>query len=217
MYADRIDTARKAVAIAMAVCGAGLVVCVRQDDYLTGTLRCEPGIWRWGACTFGVGVSACSVATLALILEYLARPTPPSPFVWRSFFARATTVVVVIAGVGLALAFLVGPGQGIGAAIATTLLLAALREHGEARVGLAVVAAIALGLMLWSMLPANERRVEKGGVRRAAQLPLPVSVGYASARISRKGAKLRTNEDSAAFAPLRKPLVEGGEGCYAEA
>ena len=171
MRADPIDAARKAVAIAMAIFGVGLVVCIQRDDYLTGTLRHEPGIWRWGAWAFGSGIAACLLATFVLVIEYLARPVTPSRFVLRSFLMRASMVLIAIVGVGCVVAFVVGFGQRIGAAIGASLSLAALRERHEARVALAVLAAVAFGLTIWSAQSANQHQDEKRAEQRAACPP----------------------------------------------
>jgi hypothetical protein len=156
MCADRIDVARKVVAIAMAVCAVGLVVCIRQDDYLTRTLRYEPGIWRWGIGVFGSGVAACLIATLAFIVEHLARPTAPTVLTLRSLFVRLLIILMIIVAVGLSMAALFGYAQGAGAVIGTVLLLAALRERRMARTILAALAAIVLGLTLLSTQSAYQ-------------------------------------------------------------
>ena len=56
-YFRRIDIARKAVAIAMAACGVGVVACVHRDDYLRETLRGGPGIMDVGM--LGVSERRC--------------------------------------------------------------------------------------------------------------------------------------------------------------
>jgi hypothetical protein len=171
MYVHRIDVARKAVAIAMAVCGVGLVVCVWRDDYLSGTLRLEPGIWRWGASAFGIGVYACLVAAFAFVVEYLARPGAQIPFALRPFLVRALVIVATVLGTGIAATLAVGPGQGVGVSIGTTLALAAWREHGIARVFLAAIAITAFCLALWSA-QSHEHRVEKGVKQTASSVEL---------------------------------------------
>jgi len=110
-------------------------------------------------------------ATLALIVEYwLGRRA--EPFVWRSFLRARNNIVVVIAAVGLGF----GPSlSGLvkeSARRCDNLLLAALREHGEARVGLAVLAAIALSLCSGRCcLQMNVG--EESAVQRAAHPQLP--------------------------------------------
>jgi hypothetical protein len=148
-YLKAIDTARKAAAVAMAVLGAAFVICVRRDDYLTGTLRWEPGIWAWGGRIFAIGVYGCLIATLGLLLEYLARPAKPWPFSLRWLFIRALLILITVTAVSLALGFAYGPGQAIGAAVGTFLLLAAMRERRMPRGVLASLAAVVLGLTLW--------------------------------------------------------------------
>jgi hypothetical protein len=147
-YLKLIDTARKTVAVAMAVCGVGLVICVNREDYLRLTLRRESGIWTWGCWVFGIGVLACLTATLALIVEYLARPAKPRLFTLRSLFVRSLLIVIAVVAVCLSMAFAYGPWQAIGAVIGTFLVLAAAREHRIVRVVLAILAAIMLGLTL---------------------------------------------------------------------
>jgi hypothetical protein len=150
MYAHRIDVARKAVAIAMVVCSVGVVVCIRRDDYLTGTLKCEPGIWRSGANVFTYGILACLIATAALVVEYLARRAVLSSFSLQSFFVSASIILAIIVASGVLMTFGFGVAQGVGAVIGTILLLAAMRERREARAVLAVLAAVVLGPTLLS-------------------------------------------------------------------
>jgi hypothetical protein len=144
-----IDTARKSVAIAMAVFGAGFAICTRRDDYLTGTLRWEPGIWAWGKWVLGIGVLTCLIATFALIVEYMARPAAPKPITLRSLFIRSLFILIAVVLISFSMTFAYGPPQAIGAVIGAFLLLAAWREQTEWRVVLAVLAAMVFGLTLW--------------------------------------------------------------------
>jgi hypothetical protein len=147
-YLKLVDNVRKAVAIAMAVFGAGYVVCANRNELEFTRETRESGIWAWGAWVFGIAVLACSIATLALVVEYLARPATERPFSLRSFFVRALFIVIVVVAICVAMALLYGPGQAIGAVIGTFLLLAAIREHHTKRAILAFLAAIVLGLTL---------------------------------------------------------------------
>jgi hypothetical protein len=156
MYVDRIDMARKAVVAAMAVCGVGAVVCIRQDDYLTGTLRYEPGMWRWGAWTFGIGVCACFVATFVLVIEYLARSAASDPVVSRPFLARLSALLLIVVAVGVLMTLGFGWAQGVGGVVGGILLLAALRERRGVRMLLAVLSSIVFGLTLWSTQSAYQ-------------------------------------------------------------
>jgi hypothetical protein len=104
-YLKLIDNARKVVAIAMAVCGIGLVVCVNRDDFLRLTLRRESEVWAWGCWVFGAGILVCLVGTFALIVEYLARPAKPTPFALRLAFVRALLTSVVVVAIGLFMTF----------------------------------------------------------------------------------------------------------------
>jgi hypothetical protein len=71
MYAKCIDNARKAVAIALVICGVAFVVCMRQDDYLRETLRRDSGPWGWAMLAFAIGICGCLLATAVLISESL--------------------------------------------------------------------------------------------------------------------------------------------------
>ena len=148
-YLRTIDTTRKAVAIMMVVFGIGFGICLRHDDYFIETLRYEPGAWTRGKWAFGIGVFACVIVTLGLVLEFLARPTKPWPFSLRWLFVRALLILVTVAVVTYSLYVAFGPGQAIGGAVGTLLLLAAVREHLAKRRVLAVLATIVLGLTLW--------------------------------------------------------------------
>ena len=97
-YLKIIDNVKKVVAIAMAICGVGFVICARRDDYLRLTLRQEAGIWRWAGSAFGIGVLTCLVATIALVVEYLARPRP-TRFTLGSLFARSVLVLLVVGAI----------------------------------------------------------------------------------------------------------------------
>jgi len=147
-YLKLINSTRKAVAIAMAVCGVGLVICINRDDYLRLTLRRESGIWAWGCWGFGIGVLICLTVAIALIVEHLARPAKPMPFTLRSVFVRSLLLLVAVISIGLFMTLAYGAGQAIGALIGVFLTLAAVREQNIARVVLAVLAAIILGLTL---------------------------------------------------------------------
>lgn len=176
-YMRRIDTARKAVAVAMAIFAVGVVVCVNRDDYLRLTLRGEPGIWTWGCWVFGIGVLACLTATLALILEYLARPAEPKPFTLRSMLIRSLSILAITVVVCFWMARAYGPWQAIGAVIGTFLVFAALREHASLRVSLAVSALIVFGLTLLGTQSAfqyarrNADEIVAAGCKLADQCP----------------------------------------------
>jgi hypothetical protein len=112
-------------------------------------LRQEPGIWAWGGQSLGIGVLACLVATFALIVEQLARPTDPKRIALRSLLVRAVLVLITVVGLGLSMAFAYGAWQAIGAVMGAFLLLAAVRQHDTPRAMLGVLAAIMLGGTLW--------------------------------------------------------------------
>jgi hypothetical protein len=149
-YLKFIDNTRKAVVIAMAVCGAGLVICVHREDYLVETLRRKPGIWTFGMWVFLIGVYTCLIATLALIVEHLARPAKATSFFLRSLFVRSLFILTTVVAIYLLMDTAYGPGQAIGAVISIFLLLAAMRAHNTACTVLAILAAIMLGLTLMS-------------------------------------------------------------------
>lgn len=166
MYAKWMDKARIVVAVAMAICGVGLVVCVRKDDYLTGMLRLEPGIWQWGVSVFGIGICTCLITTLAIVIEHLARPAELTPSALRSFFFRASIIAAIVVGAGVSAAIVLGPLQGFGTVVGVLLAIGAVRQHREARVLLAVMAALVFGLVVWSLQPSHCR--EKGGTQKTA-------------------------------------------------
>jgi hypothetical protein len=155
-YLKIINNARKVVAILMAVCGIGVVVCVNRDNYLTETLRREAGIWAWGKWAFGIGVLICLIATLTFIIEYLARPAAPKSITFRSLFIRSMFIIIVIAVVFYSMDIFCGLAQGIGATIGTFLLLAALKKDNPTRAVLAVLAVIVLGPTLLSTQSAYQ-------------------------------------------------------------
>jgi hypothetical protein len=145
-YVKSIDNARKAVAIAMAVCGLGLVVSAnRLHELESPIVGEEPRIWQWGCAMFGCGVVGCLIATLALVVEFMSRPAIPKPFTWRSL-----RVLVPVSVVFLAMIAAYGFGQAIGAVIASIFLLGARRGRGWGRAVTAVLGAIVLGLIAWS-------------------------------------------------------------------
>ena len=155
-YLKIINNAKKVVAIAIVIFGAGFIICVNRDDYLTETLRREPGIWAWGIWICGLGVIACLIATLALIVEFLARPISSASFKLRSVFIRSLFIVTASIAICLLVVITFGPWQAVGTMIGTFLLLAALREKNMARVVLAVLAMIALSLTLLSTQSAYQ-------------------------------------------------------------
>ena len=155
-YLRTVDCARKAVAIAMVIFGVGFGICVRRDDYLTGTSRQEPGIWAWGGKALGIGVLACLVAVLALIVEQLARPTDPKRIALRSLLIRALLITIAVVALCFSMALAYGAWHAIGAVIGTFFLLAAVRQHDTPRAILAVLAAIVLGLTLWGTQTAYQ-------------------------------------------------------------
>ena len=120
MYEQRIDLARKAVAITAAVCGAGLVVCANRTEHLEA-IRRDPGAWDWGAVVFGISLLACFVATGALAIEGIARFIWNSPrhvrLVWNflrhahlQFRLRTLLIVMTLVALALGLiASIVGP------------------------------------------------------------------------------------------------------------
>lgn len=147
-YTKFIDITRKIVAAAMAICGVGTVVCVHRDDHLRLTLRQDSGMWGWGVLVFEIGVLVCLGLTCALVIEHLARPIAPARHFLRSLFIRFMLIVLAVAALCRAMVAGYGAVQGIGAVFGTLVLLAAVRAHRTARVILAIVAAILLGLTL---------------------------------------------------------------------
>jgi hypothetical protein len=148
-YMKTIDTTRKAVAIAMVIFAVGMVLCARRNDLELTTEARRSGAWAWATWAFVMGIYACAIATLALVLEYLARPARPWPFSLRWLFVRALLLLVVVAAITSSLYVAYGPGQAIGAAVGTLLLLAAVREHHIRRGVPAVLATVVLGLTVW--------------------------------------------------------------------
>ena len=132
--------------MAIVVCGLAFVLCTRRDDYLSATPGRDSGVWAWGIPLFAIGIYACLIATLLLIVEYLARPTATKPFTLRSLVVR--TLFVLSASTAIFLWMYIGYGlwQGVGAVIGTFLFLSAVREKHTARAVLAVLAIIAIGL-----------------------------------------------------------------------
>jgi hypothetical protein len=148
-YVRFIDNARKAVAIAMAVCGAGFVLCVNRDDFLRATLRRDSGIWGWGMPVFGIGVLFCLLATLAFIVEHLARPVRPTSFTLRSVLVRSLFIFLTVGAICLTMAVAYGSWQATGAVVVAFLVLAGVRQRDSARDICAFLATIALVLTIW--------------------------------------------------------------------
>ncbi len=144
-YLKCIQTARKTVAIAAAVFGAGCVICVNLDP------GPQTGSPSWPQrCGFGflIGICACLVAVVALIIEHLARPSAPTPFTLRSVFVRSLLILIAVIAIGDSMTIAFGSWQAIGAVAAGFLLLSAVRERGRRRHLSAFFAVIALGLTL---------------------------------------------------------------------
>lgn len=144
-YLKLIDAARKAVAVAMAVCGAGFVICANLDPGHGTDFGPRTRLLGIG---FVIGVYACLIAVLVLIVEHLARPAKPTPFMLRSVFVRASFILIAVVAICVLMATVYGHGQAIGAVAGTFLVLAAVREHYVVRAVLAVLAAIVIGLTL---------------------------------------------------------------------
>jgi hypothetical protein len=144
-YLKFIDNARKAVAIAMGVFGAGFVICANLDpgdgtDFGPRTRSFGTG--------FAIGVYACLIVVLAFIVEHLARPAKPTPFTLRSLFVRSLFILITVVAIYYAMTIAYGPWQAIGAVVGTILLLAAVRENYITRIISAFLAVIVLGLTL---------------------------------------------------------------------
>lgn len=58
-YLRFIDNVRRAVAIAMAVCGAGVVICAYRIQYLVEELKKDPGVWICWEAVLVVSVLVC--------------------------------------------------------------------------------------------------------------------------------------------------------------
>jgi hypothetical protein len=155
-YLKVIDNARKAVAVALAVFGAGIVICSRHNVYVVEELKTTEGIWTWQTGVSAIGVCACLCATLALIIEGLSRPATPRPIAMRSLFLRSLLVSVGVLAISFAMGLAFGPSQGVGAFFGSLLLLAAIRSRDITRASFAVLAAIVLGPTLLSTQSAYQ-------------------------------------------------------------
>jgi len=124
MYEKRINTARIAVAVAMGVCGAGMVVCAN--------LRRE----GW-AVAFFFGVAGCLIVTVGLAVEYLARSwlqhrgrgLAPYQFTLAGMFVATTAAAAL-----LALFRVIGPivvPLSIVAVVLVACLVEAARRDGK--------------------------------------------------------------------------------------
>src|SRR4051794_20955490 len=72
MYERRIDHARKAIAIAFLICGIGLVIAARQDDWHRYDAR-RTDLWSQAVAIFSFTLLACFVVTAGLVVERLIR------------------------------------------------------------------------------------------------------------------------------------------------
>ena len=146
-YLKSIQIARKAVAIAMALCGAGCVICANLDpgpQTGSGSWAHRCSLW------FLIGISACVAAVAVLIVEHLARPARPKPFTFRSSFVRFLLILATAIAVGDSMAYVFGTWQAIGAVAGVFLLLSAVRERERRRLLSAFFAVIVLGLTVLS-------------------------------------------------------------------
>jgi hypothetical protein len=101
MYANRIDTARKIVAVLFGVSGVGFALCVN--------LRYELGAAILGALALG-----CLLATLGLIIEYLVRSwveTRKSQMAVYQFSLSGMMALTAGVAVLLAIYRVLGPGS----------------------------------------------------------------------------------------------------------
>ncbi len=144
-YLKLVQIARKAVAIAMAVFGAGLVICTNLDP----GPQVGPPSWAQ-RCGLGllVGICGCFAAAVVLIIEHLARPARPKPFTFSSLILRFWLILTAIFAIGDLIAENFGAWQAIGAMAAGFLLLSVVRERGRRRFLSACFAAVMLGLTI---------------------------------------------------------------------
>jgi hypothetical protein len=152
-YLRLVDNARKTVAIVMAICAAGLILCVGRDGDLQLTLGRDSGIWRWAIGACGIGIAACLVVTIALVIEYLARAPAPTSFTLRSLLFRSAVILLAVGGIGFWMGSAYGPEKGIGAMIGAFLLLAAVLERRPSR---ALLALLVLGIVAWGTQSAYQ-------------------------------------------------------------
>jgi hypothetical protein len=73
MYEQRIDSARKIVALIFGLCGAGLVVCANRATHLRQIVRQSPAGWEWGAHAFAIAMLLCLAVVIALVVEGILR------------------------------------------------------------------------------------------------------------------------------------------------
>jgi hypothetical protein len=176
-YLRWIDRARKAVAVAMVICAVGFVVCARRGDYIREALGRDPGLWTLGIQVLGIGILACLAATIALIIEHLARPAASKPFALRSMLIRSLFILTVTGAVCFWMVCAYGFWQAIGAATGAFLVFAALRESAWLRMALAVLAVIVLGSTLRGTQSAfqyarrNAAEIVEAGCKLADQCP----------------------------------------------
>ena len=144
-----IGNVRKFVPAVAIVCGVGAVACVRAHEHFKQISAQQPDNWELAAKILLVGVLACLAATLALVVEYVARPAP-TRFTLRALSIRFLLVLLAVVAVGVGMYFGYGAAQGIAGAIGIFLALAAVRERGMVRVVLAILAAMVIGPTLLS-------------------------------------------------------------------
>jgi hypothetical protein len=73
MYAKGSEYARKAVAVAFLICGIGLIVSARREEWLRTVHRWDIGVWPFVRQFFELSLHACLAATTVLIVESLTR------------------------------------------------------------------------------------------------------------------------------------------------
>jgi hypothetical protein len=111
MYEQRIDTARKIVAVMFGLCGAGVVVCANRAHHVRRVLGQDPGAWGWVTDAFATAMFVCLGVTFALVVEGVVR------FIWNfprqariQFRLRTLLIVMTLVALALGLiASIVGP------------------------------------------------------------------------------------------------------------
>jgi len=160
-YLNRIDNARKAVAIAMAVCGLGYVVCVNyvhENTWRSGYWG--PKTWLWAIQAFGAGSVVCLLVVVGLIGESLLRA-------WNG---RPLTRWELLAVVPLGLLACIAPFAAIGFGLILYANFALDSLVGVLAIGIAVCLISSVGLVVYARLRRRQGSKPATIVLRAAVL-----------------------------------------------
>lgn len=161
----------------MALFGVGCIACVIGNGWLKEWLREDSELAMWIAWATALGMIACLMATLALIVEWLARPTDPGRFALWSLCLRAVVITASASVLGLSMAHSYGAWQAVGAVIGALLALGAAQHQQPRRAVLGLLAVLLLGWTFYGTQTAYQFARRHSGEIVAAGQELADRVG----------------------------------------